>query len=74
MCFFAVQKDVLKALKQVLFAKLSQCVLENLTEDSGALPAEALASLIKLSADVTDIRDVTSNLPNALHKVDSFER
>lgn len=49
-------------------------MLENLTEDSGALPAEALASLIKLSADVTDIRDVTSNLPNALHKVDSFER
>lgn len=74
MFFFAVQKDVLKALKQALFAKLSQCVLENLTEDSGALPAEALASLIKLSADVTDIRDVTSNLPNALYKVDSFER
>lgn len=74
MCFFTVQKDVLKALKQALFAKLSQCVLENLTEDSGALPAEALASLIKLSADVTDVRDVTSNLPNALQKVDSFER
>lgn len=69
-----MQRDVLKALKQALFAKLSQCVLENLTEDSGALPAEALASLIKLSADVTDIGDLTSNLPNALHKVDSFER
>lgn len=72
--FFTVKKEVLQALKQALFAKLSECVLENLTEESGALPAEALASLIKLSANITDTRDIISSLPNALHKVDSFER
>lgn len=72
--FFTVQKEVLTALKQALFAKLSQRVLGNLTEESGALPAEALASLIKLSANITDTRDIISSLPNALHKVDSFER
>lgn len=69
-----VQKEVPTALKQALFAKLSQRVLGNLTEESGALPAEALASLIKLSANITDTRDIISSLPNALHKVDSFER
>lgn len=74
-CFFLTVKiEVLKALKEALFAKLSERVLENLTEESGALPTEALASLIKLSANVTDTRDIISRLPNALHKVDSFER
>lgn len=72
--FFTVQKEVLTALKQALFAKLSQRVLGNLTEESGALPAEALAGLIKLSANITDTRDIISSLPSALHKVDSFER
>lgn len=73
-CVFIVQKEVLKAMKQALLAKLSQCVLGNLTEDSGAQPAEALASLIKLSANIKDTRDLINNLPNALQKVDSFER
>lgn len=75
MCFvFPVKREVLKALKQALFAKLSECVLETLTEECGAVPAEALASLIKLSANITDTRDIISSLPNALHKVDTFER
>lgn len=69
-----MQKEVLKALKQALLARLSQCVLGNLTEDSGAQLAETLASLIKLSANIKDIRDLINNLPNALQKVDSFER
>ncbi|KAL7400418.1 hypothetical protein ABVT39_012092 [Epinephelus coioides] len=69
-----VQKEVLKALKQALLARLSQCVLGSLTEDSGAQLAETLASLIKLSANIKDIRDLINNLPNALQKVDSFER
>ncbi|XP_040902942.1 nucleolar pre-ribosomal-associated protein 1 [Toxotes jaculatrix] len=70
-----VQKDVLKALKQTLLAKMSQCVLGNLTEDSGAQLAETLASLISLSANTKDIRDLFfNNLPTALQKVDSFER
>ncbi|XP_041796305.1 nucleolar pre-ribosomal-associated protein 1 isoform X2 [Chelmon rostratus] len=69
-----VQKEVLKALKQALLGKLSQSVLGNLTEDSGAQLAETLASLIKLSANIKDTRDLINNLPNALQKVDSFER
>ncbi|XP_069563498.1 nucleolar pre-ribosomal-associated protein 1 [Brachyistius frenatus] len=69
-----VQNEVLKALKQALLAKLSQCVLGNLTEDSGAQFTEALAGLIKLSANTKDIRDLIDNLPNALQNVDSFER
>ncbi|GAA6232726.1 nucleolar pre-ribosomal-associated protein 1 [Lates japonicus] len=69
-----VQKEVLKSLKQALLAKLSQCVLGNLTEDPGAQLAETLASLIKLSANIKDIRDLINNLPKALQKVDSFER
>lgn len=73
-CSFTVQKEVVTALKRALFAELSQRVLGNLTEESGALPAEALTSLIKLSANITDTRDIISSLPNALHKVDSFER
>ncbi|XP_076592199.1 nucleolar pre-ribosomal-associated protein 1 [Chaetodon auriga] len=69
-----VQKEVLKALKQALLGKLSQSVLGNLTEDSGAQLAETLASLIKLSANIKDTRDLINKLPNALQKVDSFER
>ncbi|XP_042342998.1 nucleolar pre-ribosomal-associated protein 1 [Plectropomus leopardus] len=69
-----VQKEVLKALKQALLNKLSQCVLGNLTDDSGAQLAETLASLIKLSANIKDISNLINNLPNALQKVDSFER
>lgn len=73
-CVFIVQKEVLKSLKQALLAKLSQCVLGNLTEDPGAQLAETLANLIKLSANIKDIRDLINNLPKALQKVDSFER
>lgn len=73
-CLFIVQKEVLKAFKQRLLAKLSQCVLGNLTEDSGVQLVETLASLIKLSANVSDIRDLNNSLPSVLQKVDSFER
>lgn len=73
-CVFIVQKEVLKALKQSLLAKLSQCVLGNLTEDSASQFAETLASLIKLSANIKDTRDLINSLPKALQKVDSFER
>uniref|UniRef100_A0A8C4IDY3 Nucleolar pre-ribosomal-associated protein 1 n=1 Tax=Dicentrarchus labrax TaxID=13489 RepID=A0A8C4IDY3_DICLA len=66
--------EVLKALKQALLTKLSQRVLGNLTEDSGAQLTETLAGLIKLSANIKDTRDLINNLPNALQKVDSFER
>ncbi|XP_026153088.1 nucleolar pre-ribosomal-associated protein 1 [Mastacembelus armatus] len=69
-----VQKEVLQALKQGLLTKLSQCVLGTLTEDSRAQLPVTLASLIKLSANITDIRDLVNTLPNALQKVDSFER
>lgn len=57
-----------------MLTKLSQRVLGNLTEDRGAQLAEALASLVKLSANTKDIRDLIDNLPYALQKVDSFER
>uniref|UniRef100_A0A8C9ZSW6 URB1 ribosome biogenesis homolog n=1 Tax=Sander lucioperca TaxID=283035 RepID=A0A8C9ZSW6_SANLU len=60
-----VQKEVVKALKQALLAKLSQCVLGNLTD---AQHAETLASLIKLSANIKDTRDLISSLPHALQK------
>lgn len=73
-CVFIVQKEVLKALKQTLLAKLSERVLGNLTEDSGAQLAETLASLIKLSANIKDARNLINNLSSALQKVDSFER
>ncbi|XP_032363230.1 nucleolar pre-ribosomal-associated protein 1 [Etheostoma spectabile] len=66
-----VQKEVVKALKRALLAKLSQSVLGNLTE---AQHADTLARLIKLSANIKDTRDLISNLPHALQKVDSFER
>lgn len=73
-CVFIVQKAVLKTLKQALLAKLSQCVLGNLTEDSGAQLAETLASLIKLTSNIKDTRDLINSLPSALQEVDSFER
>lgn len=73
-CVFVVQKEVLKRLKQALLPKLSECVLGNLTEDSGTLHTEALTSLIKLSANIQDIRDLINNLPDSLQKVDSFQR
>uniref|UniRef100_A0A3B4ZN57 URB1 ribosome biogenesis homolog n=1 Tax=Stegastes partitus TaxID=144197 RepID=A0A3B4ZN57_9TELE len=69
-----VRNEVLKALKRGLLAKLSQSVLENLSEDSGAQLAETLAHLIKISANIKDIRDLINNLPNALQNIDSFER
>ncbi|XP_019943993.2 nucleolar pre-ribosomal-associated protein 1 isoform X2 [Paralichthys olivaceus] len=69
-----VQKEVLKSLKEELLPKLSQCILGNLTEDSGAQCVQALASLIKLSANTKDIRDLINDVPNALQKVDTFER
>ncbi|XP_034405157.1 nucleolar pre-ribosomal-associated protein 1 isoform X2 [Cyclopterus lumpus] len=69
-----VQQEVVKALKQALLAKLSQCVLGNLTEDSGAQLAETLANLIKLSANIKDTMDLINTVPSALQEVDSFER
>uniref|UniRef100_A0A8D3C091 Nucleolar pre-ribosomal-associated protein 1 n=1 Tax=Scophthalmus maximus TaxID=52904 RepID=A0A8D3C091_SCOMX len=69
-----VQKAVLKSLKTALLAKMSQCVLGSLTDVCGAQPAETLACLIKLSANIKDVRDLIENLPSALQKVDSFER
>jgi len=69
-----VQKEVLKVLKKALLAKLSQCVLGNLTEDSGAQLVETLANLIKLCANIKDTMDLINTLPSALQKVDSFER
>lgn len=69
-----MQKEVLKALKQALLTKLSQSVLGNSTEDCGAQLAEALSSLVKLSANTKDTRDLINKLPHALQKVDSFER
>uniref|UniRef100_A0A3Q3JWH8 URB1 ribosome biogenesis homolog n=1 Tax=Monopterus albus TaxID=43700 RepID=A0A3Q3JWH8_MONAL len=59
-----VQKEVLKALKQGLLARLSRCVLGTMTEDSRALLVETLSSLIKLTANIKDIRDLISNLPS----------
>uniref|UniRef100_A0A665V0P4 URB1 ribosome biogenesis homolog n=1 Tax=Echeneis naucrates TaxID=173247 RepID=A0A665V0P4_ECHNA len=66
--------EVLKALKQTLLAKMSQCVMGELTEATGAQLAETIAILIKLSANIKDIRDLINNLPHALEKADSFER
>ncbi|XP_054651009.1 nucleolar pre-ribosomal-associated protein 1 [Dunckerocampus dactyliophorus] len=67
-----VQKEVLNALKQRLLAKLIQSALGDMTEDAGVV--EALVALIRLSADITDIRDLINNLPGALQKADNFER
>lgn len=72
--FFIVKKDVLKGLKQALFSKLCQSVLEDLTDDSAVQLTEALSSLIKLTATAKGLSDLITNLPNALQKVDSFER
>uniref|UniRef100_A0A3B4FUG2 URB1 ribosome biogenesis homolog n=1 Tax=Pundamilia nyererei TaxID=303518 RepID=A0A3B4FUG2_9CICH len=57
--------------KDVLLAKFSQCVLGNLTEESGAQLTETLGSLIKLSANSKDIRDLINSLPSALQNVDN---
>ncbi|MEQ2292050.1 hypothetical protein AMECASPLE_019180 [Ameca splendens] len=69
-----VQKEVLEAMKKALLSKFSQSILGNLTEDSGIHLVEAAASLIKLSADLNDIWDFISDLPDALQKAESFER
>ncbi|KAM7399033.1 hypothetical protein PAMP_018327 [Pampus punctatissimus] len=69
-----VQKEVLKVLKQGLLTKLIQFVLGNLAENSEAQSVEILSSLIKLSTNISDIKDLISKLPDALQKVDSFER
>ncbi|XP_028321135.1 nucleolar pre-ribosomal-associated protein 1 [Gouania willdenowi] len=69
-----VQKEVLRNFKRGMLLKLSQRVLGSLAEESGAQLAEALSHLIKLSAEPADIRDLISDLPIALQKVDSYER
>lgn len=61
-------------MKQTLLSKLSQCVLGNLAEDSITQQAETLSSLIKLSANISDIRNLINNLPTTLENVESFER
>uniref|UniRef100_A0A7N6A9G1 URB1 ribosome biogenesis homolog n=1 Tax=Anabas testudineus TaxID=64144 RepID=A0A7N6A9G1_ANATE len=45
-----------------------------LSKYTGAQLVETLASLIKLSANIKDIRDFINSLPKVLQKVDSFER
>ncbi|XP_051934296.1 nucleolar pre-ribosomal-associated protein 1 [Hippocampus zosterae] len=67
-----VQKTVLKALKKNLLSKLIQSALGHVTQ--AATVVEVLAALIKLSADIADIRDLMDILPDALQKEDSFER
>ncbi|XP_014875164.1 nucleolar pre-ribosomal-associated protein 1 [Poecilia latipinna] len=69
-----VQKEVLKAMKQALLSKFSQSILGNLSEDHGVHLVEAAASLIKLSADVNDIRGLINDLPDFLQKPERFER
>uniref|UniRef100_A0A673CC10 URB1 ribosome biogenesis homolog n=1 Tax=Sphaeramia orbicularis TaxID=375764 RepID=A0A673CC10_9TELE len=69
-----VKNEVLKTLKKALLEKLSQYVLEKLDENSGVQHTETLSSLIKLSANVNDIKDLISDLPGALQKVDTLER
>uniref|UniRef100_A0A3P8W600 URB1 ribosome biogenesis homolog n=1 Tax=Cynoglossus semilaevis TaxID=244447 RepID=A0A3P8W600_CYNSE len=44
-----VQNNVLKSLKKALLAKVSQCVLRTLTEESGDQFAQTLVSLVQLS-------------------------
>lgn len=74
MFFFTVQKQVLKAWKQGLLLNLSKCVLGNQTENPRTQQTDALSSLIKLSANASDIRKLIDNLPSALQNVESFER
>uniref|UniRef100_H3C620 URB1 ribosome biogenesis homolog n=1 Tax=Tetraodon nigroviridis TaxID=99883 RepID=H3C620_TETNG len=69
-----VKKQVLKTLKQKLLVKLSQCVLGDATENSITQQTEALSSLIKISANVSDIRNLMNKLPTALQNVKNFER
>lgn len=45
-----------------------------MTKNSKIQQIEALSSLIKLSADISDIRNLINNLPTALQNVDNFER
>lgn len=63
---------VLNALKKNLLSKLIQSSLGDATQAATAV--ETLAALIKLSADIADIRDLMEILPDALQKEDSFER
>ncbi|KAJ0063556.1 hypothetical protein NL108_003874, partial [Boleophthalmus pectinirostris] len=69
-----VQEQVLKTLKRGLLPGLSQRVLENLPETSEADYVETLCSLIKLSADTKDIKDLRTKLPTALQTPDHLER
>lgn len=69
-----MKKQVLKALKQKLLFKLSQCVLDNVTKNSITQQTDALSSLIKLSANISDIKNLIDNLPTALQNVENFER
>ncbi|XP_023817454.1 nucleolar pre-ribosomal-associated protein 1 [Oryzias latipes] len=68
----AVQKEVLKALKQALLDKLPQGILGNLTDDREI--AATVANLIKLSTDIKDFWDLISYLPSVLPNADSFQR
>ncbi|KAM9811939.1 nucleolar pre-ribosomal-associated protein 1 [Syngnathus typhle] len=67
-----VQQAVLKVLKENLLSKWIRSALGDATEAASVV--EALAALIKLSADIGDIGDLMKNLPDALQKVDGFER
>lgn len=69
-----MKKQVLKALKQKLLFQLSHFVLGDVTENSKTQQTEALSSLIKLSANISDIRNLITKLPTALQNVETFER
>lgn len=70
-----MKKQVLKTLKQKLLFKLSKCVLGNVNDNSEKTQqTEALYSLIKLAANISDIRNLINNLPTALQTVGNFER
>ncbi|XP_037534219.1 nucleolar pre-ribosomal-associated protein 1 [Nematolebias whitei] len=68
-----VQTEVLKALNRTLLAKLSSSILGNLEEDSG-VRLETASSLIRLSADRNDIKDLINDLPDVLQTADGLER
>ncbi|KAM9801478.1 nucleolar pre-ribosomal-associated protein 1 [Neosynchiropus ocellatus] len=69
-----VQAEVLKALKRGLLPQMTQIVLGDLKEEAGSQVVGTLSSLIKLSANIADFADLIQKLPEALQKVDSFER
>ncbi|KAJ0022339.1 hypothetical protein NQD34_009829 [Periophthalmus magnuspinnatus] len=69
-----VQEQVLKTLKHALLPKLSQSVLENLHETSGLDHVETLCSLIKLSSDIKDIKDLSTKLPTVLKTTENLKR